>query len=242
LLHLPFDFTRPRGARRRAWGGLVPGLLALACASPAFASGNEHVIDDAAVETPGVCHLESWATRFAPRHGLINLSPACTRKAWPNLEIGGALQHAWDNGASDTTIGPALKYTLRSEDTGLGLGVIGAGAWNVKSGHLETASLIAPVTLKLNDRVRVNLNAGWSYGRASARRNAAFYGAQAEVGVARDVTLMIEAFQRDGGKAGGQLGLRWNPGGGRMDFDLIAGRRVDGETPRAITLGLTLRR
>ncbi|EJL28794.1 hypothetical protein PMI01_03457 [Caulobacter sp. AP07] len=226
---------------------LAPGAAAIAAASMlsvasvARASGNEHVIDDSVVETPGVCHQESWATRFGPRHGLVNLSPACTRKAWPNLEIGGAVQRTWADGTSDTTVGPALKYTLRAEDTGVGLGVIGAGAWSVGSGRLETASLIVPVTLRLNDRVRVNLNAGWSHARADARPNAAFYGAQAEVGVARDVTVMVEAFQRDGGKAGGQAGLRWNPGGGRFDLDLIAGRRIDGATPRAVTLGLTLR-
>jgi hypothetical protein len=221
--------------------GAAIAVSMLSVASAAWASGNEHVIDDSVVETPGVCHLESWATRFGPRHGLVNLSPACTREAWPNLEIGGAVQHGWDNGTSDTTIGPALKYTLRGEETGLGLGVIGGGAWSVRSGRLETASLIAPVTLKLNDRVRFNLNAGWSYARASVKRDAAFYGAQAELGVARDLTVMVEAFQRDGGKAGGQLGLRWNPGGGRVDFDLIAGRRIDGVTPSAITLGVTLR-
>jgi hypothetical protein len=223
------------------WGAAL-AAPALLLASTALASGNEHVIDDSVVETPGVCHLESWATRFGPRHGLVNLSPACTRKAWPNLEIGGAVQHGWDDDQADTTVGPALKYTLRGADTGLGLGMIGGGAWSLGSGRLETASLIAPVTFHLNDRVRVNLNAGWSYARADERRNAAFYGAQAEVGVARDVTLMVEAFRRGVGKAGGQLGLRWNPGGGRFDLDLIAGQRIDGETPRAITLGLTVRR
>ena len=62
------------------------------------------------------------------------------------------------------------------------------------------------------------------------------------MGVARDVTLMAEAFRRDGGEAGAQVGVRWNPGGGRFDLDLVAGRRIDGESPRAITLGLTLRR
>lgn len=212
------------------------------CAGVAQASGNEHIIDDAAVETPGVCHLEGWVTRFGPRNGLVNLSPACTRKIWPNLEIGGAVQHAWADRASDTTVGPALKYVLRSEDTGLGVGVIGAGAWSLKSGRLETASLIAPVTFHVNDRLRINLNAGWSHVRADTKRDAAFYGAQAEVGVAGDVTLMVETFRRDGGKTGGQLAVRWNPGGGRFDLDLVAGRRVDGETPRAVTLGVTVRR
>jgi len=222
--------------------GAVTAASTLSVAPAAWASGNEHVIDDAAVETPGVCHLEGWGTRFGPRHGLVNLSPACTRKAWPNLEIGGSMQHAWADGSSDTTVGPALKYVLRSEDTGLGLGVIGGGAWSLKSGRLETASLIVPVTFHVNDGLRINLNAGWSHVRTDGRRDAAFYGAQAEVGVAQDVTVMVEAFQREGGEAGGQLGLRWNPGGGRVDFDLVAGRRIDGQAPRAITLGVTVRR
>jgi hypothetical protein len=41
------------------WGAAfaAPALLV---ASTALASGNEHVIDDSVVETPGVCHLESW--------------------------------------------------------------------------------------------------------------------------------------------------------------------------------------
>lgn len=222
--------------------GAASAASTLSIASVAWASGNEHVIDDSVVETPGVRHLEGWATRFGPRHGLVNLSPACTRKTWPNLEIGGAIQHAWDKGETDATVGPALKYSLRSEDTGLGLGVIGGGTWSLKSGRLETASLIVPVTFHVNDRLRLNLNAGWSHVRAAARRDAAFYGAQVEVGVARDVTLMAETFRRDGGKTGGQLGVRWNPGGGRFDLDLVAGRRVDGETPRAVTLGVTVRR
>jgi hypothetical protein len=210
--------------------------------SVAQASGNEHVIDDSVVETPGVCHLESWATRFGPRHGLINLSPACTRRTWPKLEIGGAVQQGWDEGGTDITVGPSLKYTLRPEETGVGLGVIGAGAWGVRSGRLETASLIVPMTLRRGDRLRFNLNAGWSYARADARPSDAFYGVQAEMGVVRDLTLMVEAFQRAGGKVGEQAGLRWTPGGGRLDLDLIGGRRIDGETPCAITLGVTLRR
>lgn len=222
--------------------GVAAAASTLLPAPSAWASGNEHVIDDAAVETPGVCHLEGWATRLGPRHGLVNLSPACTRRTWPNLEIGGAVQRAWAEGASDTAIGPALKYVLRSEDAGLGLGVIGGGAWSLKSGRLETASLIAPVTFHLNDRLRINLNAGWSHVRADTRRDAAFYGAQAELGVARDLTLMVESFRRDGGKTGGQVGVRWNPGGGRFDLDLVAGQRIDGLAPRAITLGVTVRR
>jgi hypothetical protein len=65
-------------------------------ASPAKAAGGAHVIDDATVETPGTCHLESWVTLYNGDRGLLNPSPACTRKAWPNLEIGASIQHTWD--------------------------------------------------------------------------------------------------------------------------------------------------
>ncbi|NGM49370.1 hypothetical protein G5B46_07115 [Caulobacter sp. 602-2] len=209
----------------------------------AWASGNEHVVDDATVETPGVCHLEAWTTRFSPRQGLVNLSPACTRKAWPRLELGAGIQHAWTaDGASDTLAGPALKLNLLPEEKGLGLGLAGSAAYSVRAGRLETAGLIVPLTIPVGQRLRINLNAGWSYSRVAARRDAAFYGAQAELSLTRDLTLMAESFRRGGSRPGGQLGLRWNPAGGRFDFDFVAGRRIDGDSPRAVSLGVTVRR
>ncbi|TCS18166.1 hypothetical protein [Caulobacter sp. BK020] len=211
-------------------------------AAEARASGNEHVVDDAAVETPGVCHLEIWTTRFSQRQGLINLSPACTRKAWPRLEIGGGLQRVWSDGAVETAVGPALKLNILPEEKGVGLGLAGAAGYGVRAGHLDTASLIAPVTIPVSQRLRVNLNAGWSYVRADAKSHAAFVGAQAEWTMARNLTLMVETFRRGAGHTGGQLGLRWTPGGGRFDLDLVAGRRIDGASPRAISIGLTMRR
>lgn len=224
---------------------LFPSAIALALASfafsPAFASGGEHVVDDATVETPGTCHLESWVTIHNRERGLLNLSPACTRRTWPRLEIGGAFQHSWD-GSTLNTFGPALKLNLRPVETGVGIALITSGALNLSSGKLETASLIVPVTIPVAERVRFNLNGGWTYARASARQHAAFYGAQVEMQVGRDFSLMGEVFGRDHGPAGTQAGLRWTPRNGRLDVDLVVGRRVDGISPRSVTLGLTLRR
>lgn len=224
---------------------LVPFIFALTVASftsaPAFASGGEHVVDDATVETPGTCHLESWITVHDRERGLLNLSPACTRRAWPRLEIGGAFQHTWD-GRTHNTFGPALKLNLRPVETGFGVALITSGTFDLSSGKLETASVIVPLTIPVNDRVRFNLNGGWTYARTSAQPHAAFYGAQVEVQVARDFSLMGEVFGRDHGSAGAQAGLRWTPRNGRLDVDVVVGRRVDGVSPRSVTLGLTLRR
>ena len=52
---------------------------------------------------------------------------------------------------------------------------------------------------------------------------------------------MAEAFARDHGKAGAQVGLRWTPRAGRFDFDLLAARFHDGATPTSLTVGATVR-
>ena len=209
-------------------------------APPARADGGAHVVDSANPETPGVCHLESWITRYGPGRRLFNVSPACTPLAIPNVEFGGLIQHLRD-GNDETTLGPTIKVNLRPTDTGLGIGLIAGGAVGVQSSRIEAASLVVPVSIPIGDRILVNLNAGWTYAHAREHRQQAFVGAQINAQVLRDLTAMVEIFGYDRDRLGGQLGLRWNPGGGRYDVDLLAGHRVDGTNAQAITLGLTVR-
>jgi len=215
-------------------------ILLLACASPANASGGAHVIDDASVETPGRCHLESWFTRYTQNSGLLDASLACTRKALPSVEIGGTIQHSW-NGKHYTTVGPALKFNIRNVERGWGVALAMAGNWRFDHHHLESGSVVVPVTVPIGDRLQLNFNAGYLYFGHGSDHNAAFAGAQAEVQLTRDLGAMGEVFSRDRGPVGGQAGLRWNPGRGDVDVDLLVGRYVDGASPRAITLGLTMR-
>lgn len=220
---------------------IAAGLVGLATVSSAQAAGGAHIVDDAGVEIPGVCHLETWVSRHNTEGGLVNLAPACTFEPLPYIEFGAAAQRTWGAGA-DTTIGPALKLNLRPLDTGIGFGIIGAAAWSVSTGQAETASLILPVSFQLHERVRANINVGWHYLHAEQRQNQAFVGAQIEADITRDLTLMAEAFTRDEGRPGAQVGLRWNPGRGNVDVDLLSGWRTDGLTPWTITLGVTIRR
>ena len=220
--------------------GFCAFIAGLALAGPVNAGAGAQVIDDAGVETPGSCHLESWVTHYDAERGLLNLSPACTRKAWPSFEIGGTVQHIRD-GVDDTTIGPVLKFNIRSPERGISVAVSAAGNWSVNSGRLETASLIVPVTIPVTDEVQVNLNGGWTFGRTYEHRTAAFYGVQVMAQVTHDVSLMAESFRRDHGRSGSQVGLRWTPHGGNVDFDLLVGRRIDSVSPEAVTLGLTVR-
>lgn len=221
-------------------GALLPS--ALLSAGPALASGGAHVVDDAAVETPGTCHLENWVTRSSGGQWLLNSGPACTRKAWPDLEIGGFVSHAWsdDVGDGDSVIGLTPKLNLRSEERGIGVGIATGIGYGVDRGRFEMASVIVPVTIPAGKRLRFNLNGGWQWS-AGAQGHDLFVGGQVEAAIMPNLGLMAEGFTRDNGKAGGQVGARWTTANGRVDVDLLAGRYVDGETPTALTIGATLR-
>lgn len=225
---------------RHFLGGTV-ALLALLAATPAFASGGADVVDDAAVETPGTCHLESWVTLNSEKGGLVNSAPACTRKAWSNLEIGGFIAHGWTRNSDDTLIGLSPKLVLRSEDRGVGIGIATSIGYGIDRRRFETASVIVPVTIPAGRIVRFNLNAGWQWTRADHRHDL-FVGAQAEVAATRNLNLMVETFTRDHGNVGSQARLRWTVADGGVDLDLIGGRYVDGVTPSAVTIGVTIRR
>lgn len=215
--------------------------ITLLFASPAHADGGAHVVDSANVETPGICHLETWVTRFGPGKGLLDLGPACTWQQVPNLEIGASFQHAWDR-SDITQAGPALKWNLRPTDTGLGIGVIANTGVDLRTSRTESAALIVPFSIPMGERILFNVNAGWTYAAARTERNQAFCGAQLQAALVRDLNVMAEIFGTLRERPGFQAGLRWNPQGGAIDFDVLAGRRVDGSDADAFTLGITVRR
>ena len=228
-------------------GGLATIVLPVA---PVRAAGGAHIVDDSEVETPGVCHLETWVTRFVPGDGYLNLAPACTpAEKIPFIELGLVYDHYWDQNWDPATnpllFGPALKVNFRKEETGLGLGLGITSGVNLRTGELGLASLLMLVTIPIDERVRVNLNAGWSYLRGDTP-DAFFWGGQVEAKVGWDLSLMIEGFARSpNGLAGAQLGLRYTPTlkgkEGWLDFDLLFGSYFTPDTSRFFTLGVTVR-
>ncbi len=94
-------------------------------------------VDDAAVETPGTCHLENWIMLTGEGGNLVNSAPTCARKAWPNLEIGGFVTHGWARDGADTLVGLSPKLALRSEERGLGIGIATSLGYGIDRGWLE---------------------------------------------------------------------------------------------------------
>lgn len=216
-------------------------LLALAPVRIASAAGGAHIVDDSEPEIPGTCHVESWTTLFLNGDGYANAAPACTTKQIPWLELGAAYQHYWGQPLNAPLFGPAIKVNFQSEKTGLGLGLGLTSEMNLRTGEVGLASTIGLMTIPLDDKVKLHLNAGWSYLGTADPTNALFYGGQFEIELGGDVMLMTEVFGRAPGFPGTQAGLRFTPDKGPIDFDLMVANYFDATSTRFITLGVTVR-
>ncbi len=238
----------PRSADRGTWRAgqtlhLALPIATVWCATagmPAWCAGGAHVVDDSSVEEPGGCHFENWITRQGRRAGLLVVAPACTPRALPNLEVGGFVLHDRTPGSRATSLGFTGKLTLRPEEKGVGVALNANFSYSADSARIETANVIVPLTIPLGSKVRINVDTGWQWVRTGST-HALFVGGQLEADVGHDLSLMVESFTRTIDKPGGQIGLRWTPHQGKVDFDLILGRYVDGVTPTAVTFGLTIR-
>lgn len=177
-----------------------------------------------------------------PGDGYLNVGPACTSTRMPCIAMGATLQHYWDQDINAPLFGPTLKFNFFPESTGVGLALGLNAGMNLKTGTVGIASLIILMSIPLDERVNINVSGGWNYlpGGAGAP-NAAFYGIQIESKVAWDVSLMLEVFGREPGIAGAQLGLRYTPNDGWVDFDILAGNSFDATSPKFFTVGVTVR-
>jgi hypothetical protein len=210
-------------------------------AGPAVAAGGTHVVDDAPVETPGVCNSELFGKHFGPGRRTTTATLNCTFKAAPQLELGLALARTRDRGALETAFGPAFKWNfVEGADDSPGLAVVGVMKVAAETGRVEFATLFVPLTLALADGFAFSLNAGWQHVRLADRPDSMKVGGQVEAAVADGLCLMAELFATVGDRPGAQTGLRWTPAEA-FDMDLTLGHKVDGVSTLSAAAGLTFR-
>jgi hypothetical protein len=213
--------------------------LAMLPFAPANAAGGAHVVDDAQVETPGLCHVELWTTAGRGQR-IFHAAPACTFASLPDIEFGGFVELASANGEEGMIFGPAIKLALRPVESGIGIGLAASAGVSLGGASVDTASLFLPVTVDVTDRLRFNANAGWAWTRGPLAHEA-IYGAQLEYAATSAIGLMAEVFAGSRRGHGYQAGLRWSPGRAAFDIDLLAREDRGEDRARSFTLGLTMR-
>lgn len=208
---------------------------------PALAAGGTHIVDDSAVETPGVCNTELFGTRFGPGSSSATLNVNCTFDALPRLELGLGVIRAREDGSAEAEFGPAFKWNLAEPDGGSpGLALTGLVKIGTRSGRLESVNIFVPVTFALSTSTLFSLNAGWQHVRQADARDTAKFGGQLEVIATPTLGLMGEVFATLESSPGAQAGIRWTPAD-MVDLDLTLGHRVDGLSDVSVAAGLVLR-
>lgn len=221
-------------------------LIALLTAmSNAKAAGGAYVVDDAAINAPGECNIDTWyqSGRHNQPSSNASLSQDCTLKGVPNLQLGAAIGHSRDDADSETQLSPQFKASLFAREAlGLEWALSGAAHFAVNRAHaFDGGELNLPFTYQPIQALRLNLNTGWAQAYDDGEHNHRWtWGAGVEYDLARTLTLIAERYGQRGAEQAWQAGPRFHLGK-RIDVDVVVGRNLTGDRDQWLTTGAALR-
>ena len=216
----------------------------LACATvagPALAAGGAFAVDDAGVDAPGACKIETWASVARNDDRIFAIAPACVVPLGRPVELGLHLDRARSGGAWSTGLLVKAKTAIvpLTDDGPFGIAIAGGASFDLTARETAEWFVTVPVSIRLAPPLLLNLNVGGLWDRTT---NESFFtwGAGFELSLTEKTTLLGEVFGQGSDDPGAQLGLRYTPHE-RVDFDLIYGRNLTGERADWITLGVNVR-
>jgi hypothetical protein len=224
------------------------GAAALLLSGEAHAAGGAFVVDDAAIDDPGNCKVESSLSFTSHRDFLALSTPACVVPFIRPVEIGVIAARTRVDDVWGTSLVPKAKMNILPVEVGkFGLAIAGGARFDVLTGQHTESFINVPVTYTFSEALKVNVNGGWAHDRETAL-HFLFYGAGVEWVPFKPVTLIAEVFgfigpvtdRRTETEPRFQAGIRVTPID-TIDFDLIYGRNVTGENANWITLGMNVR-
>jgi hypothetical protein len=215
--------------------------------APARAAGAAYQVDTVEISEPGACKVESWVSLARNKDVIAAVSPACSVPFVRPLELSTQLS---PSRADDwtTVVTPKVKINLISSAIGKpGLAVSGTASFDLITKENTGFTITAPVTLRLSDVVRINVNGGWLWDRIEDRHFLT-YGLGVDWRTPDNVwTLTAEVFGQTGPAGRGsvteprfQTGLRWRPID-RWNLDVIYGHNIAGENTHWITVATVIR-
>jgi len=136
-------------------------------AGEAHAAGGAFLVDDAAVDEPGACKVES-SLSFGSNRDFIGLStPACVIPFFKPVELGVNIVRTRQDGEWGTALIPKAKMNILPVETGkLGLAIATGSAFNVLTGEYTGSFVNVPVTYTFSETFKANFNGGWIYEHA----------------------------------------------------------------------------
>jgi hypothetical protein len=235
----------PVSASAFAFAALV---VLLAAVPQAFAArlGGSYNVDDAEIGKVGSCEFETWGSFAANRDHIAVVSPACVVNLGGPIELGANLVDQRSNGDRDSFVALTAKAVPIPIQSGFGLAVEGAIVYDPRDRTGSGAIVNIPVTFELTDQFRFNVNFGAQFNSGDPRGLFTTGG----VGFSWNFvpqfpqwSVLAEVYGLIGpGQAGPryQSGIRYSPTND-IDWDVIYGRNLTGESANWITVALTVR-
>ena len=213
----------------------------LACLPTHARAAGPYAVDDAAIGSPGECHVESWISVAGNGDLIAVVQPACVVRVGIPVEFTATLQAVRFDGAWLGLKGLQIKFILLPFGaSNLAIAMSLGTLVDVRSGDSLTAVNV-PFTIKVSDDFRLNVNTGWSFNSVSDT-NHFTWGAGVEWDFAKSWTLVAEVFGQttDLTEPRMQAGLRYTPTNA-VDLDIVYGHNLTGEQARWLTAGVTFR-
>jgi hypothetical protein len=225
----------------------VAAIFAGLSAREAAAANGAYAVDAADISEVGSCKVESWLSMAANTDLAAVANPSCAVNIFRPVELSLPTVRSRSDGDWSTTIAPKAKWNFIPTGIGkFGMSFYAGGSFDATTGENLTAFAVVPLTYRLSENMRINLNGGWLWDRM-ADRHYLLYGAGFDWKFTETLQWTIEAF----GQAGAadvpgtvrprfQTGVRYRPNE-IFSVDLIYGHNITGENSNWITIGTTIR-
>ena len=225
----------------------LTALLTVASLDKAFGANGAFAVDAADISEVGSCKLESWLSTATNADFSLVANPSCVVDIGKPIELSVLSNRSRSGGDWSTSFQPKAKSNLIPTGIGkFGFSIYAGGSFDALTGDNLSTFAVVPVTYRISESMRININGGWLWDRVIDRQNLT-YGIGWDWKFTDVLQLTLEAF----GQAGTsdvssvtrprfQAGVRYRPNE-TFSVDLIYGRNIKGEHANWITLGTTIR-
>ena len=236
--------------------GIRAGCVGLLAATAVFAgflpreasaANGAYAVDSADISEVGSCKVETWMQAATNSDFTMVANPSCVVDPFRPVELSMLSTQERSGGDWSTSFAPKAKTNIVPTGVGkLGFAFSVGGSSDALTGENSSAFATIPVTFRLSETMRINVNGGWLWDR-TVDRHYLTYGIGFDWKFTETLQWTIEAF----GQAGQsdipsviqprfQTGVRYRPNE-IFSVDLIYGHNISGENANWITLGTTIR-
>src|SRR3982750_3486056 len=229
--------------------GITAAIAALGAfaAQDARAANGAYAVDAADISDVGSCKVESWLSMAANSDLAAVANPSCAVNIFRPVELSLQTVRSRSDGDWSTSLAPKAKWNLVPTGVGkVGVSFYAGGAFDAATGENLTAFAVVPLTYRLSENMRINLNGGWLWDRMTDRHYLT-YGAGFDWKFTETLQWTLAAFGQLGAsdvpstvRPRFQTGVRYRPNE-IFSIDVIFGHNITGENASWLTLGTPIR-